>query len=390
MVEVIALGLSLIMCIPVIILSVEIILAAVPGKGIPVVSAGDMSPRIAVLIPAHDEEQGLRATIESVKAQMPSSGRLIVVADNCTDGTASIARSAGAEVTERKESERRGKGYALDWGLQFIKSDPPDVVVVIDADCRLGRGSLATIVGECMAYQRPVQAQYLMRPALNSAGKQKVSAFAWIVKGYVRALGLSKLRLPCHLMGTGMAFPWKAIASVDVANGCLVEDLKLGLELTANGYAPRYCPAAQVESFFASSEEGFLSQRRRWEVGSLKMLGSEVPRYFWRGVARGNVQLAMLSLDAMVPPLSLLITGMGVFWLAALSFLALGYSSVPFIVMTLAQVLTASSLMLAWVMFGRHVLEARDLGHIAGHLAQKALIYRPRTHPVQWIRTDRS
>src|ERR1700722_10861091 len=71
----------------------------------------------AVLIPAHNEALGIRDTIESVSGQLAASGRILVVADNCSDATAQIARDSGAEVLERTNATERGKGFALQAGL---------------------------------------------------------------------------------------------------------------------------------------------------------------------------------------------------------------------------------------------------------------------------------
>ena len=107
------------------------------------------SRRIAVLIPAHNEGAGLQPTLEDVKSQLGEKDRLIVVADNCTDDTAEVAARLGAEVTERHDLAKIGKGYALDWGLSFLSDDPPYIVIVIDADCRLQAGAIERLAEVC-------------------------------------------------------------------------------------------------------------------------------------------------------------------------------------------------------------------------------------------------
>src|ERR1700756_5765133 len=68
----------------------------------------DHCPRLAVVIPAHNESLVIRKTIDSIRSHFPSGGRLLVVADNCTDGTAEVALAAGAEVTVRTDADRKG------------------------------------------------------------------------------------------------------------------------------------------------------------------------------------------------------------------------------------------------------------------------------------------
>ena len=144
---------------------------------------------------------------------------MLVVADNCTDDTAAVARLSGAEVVDRQDSERIGKGYALDWGLGHLDKDPPDVVVMIDADCRLAEGSIGRLTGACSMTKRPVQALYLMTVPDGSQINKQIAAFAWRVKNWVRPLGLGGLGLPCQMVGTGMAFPWSVIRTADLASG---------------------------------------------------------------------------------------------------------------------------------------------------------------------------
>jgi cellulose synthase/poly-beta-1,6-N-acetylglucosamine synthase-like glycosyltransferase len=73
---------------------------------------GDPHPRVAVLVPAHNEDAGLLPTLADIKAQMHVSDRLLVVADNCTDDTTAVAAAMGANVIERNDPDRKGKGYA--------------------------------------------------------------------------------------------------------------------------------------------------------------------------------------------------------------------------------------------------------------------------------------
>src|SRR5215471_14666196 len=90
---------------------------------------------VAVVVPAHNESTDLLPTLADIQAQLYPYDRLLVVADNCTDDTAAVARAGGAEVVERHDLIKVGKGYALDWGLRHLASDPPEFVVFIDADC---------------------------------------------------------------------------------------------------------------------------------------------------------------------------------------------------------------------------------------------------------------
>ena len=241
--------------IPTTVLCVEIV-AALLRPLVPVRPVLERRGRIAVLVPARNESATIAPTLEDIKAQLRPGDRLLVVADNCTDDTAAVARASAAEIVERRDPERIGKGYALDFGLRHLDRDPPDIVVMIDADCRLAEEAIDRLAAACANTARPVQALYLMTVPYGSKINQQVAAFAWRVKNWVRPLGLAALGLPCQLMGTGMAFPWHVIRATALASGAIVEDLKLGLDLAAARHPPLFCPSARVTSQFAVSARG--------------------------------------------------------------------------------------------------------------------------------------
>src|SRR5260370_364385 len=103
--------------------------------------------RVAVLVPAHNESTGLLPTLADIHGQLHPRDRLLIVADNCADDTAAVARAAGAEVVERHDLTKLGKGYALDWGLRHLGSDPPVSVSFIEADCRLADRAIHRLPG---------------------------------------------------------------------------------------------------------------------------------------------------------------------------------------------------------------------------------------------------
>src|SRR3984957_17440651 len=207
--------------VPIAVLTIEVA-AAVCGRRIVFATSGTRTA-VAILIPAHNEEGGIAATLRSIAPQLGKHDRLIVVADNCTDETGDIAQAEGAEVVSRANLEKRGKGFALDFGLRYLRSNPPDIVIVVDADCHVAPGAIDHLAKACASYRRPVQALYLMHNQPNARLRMQIAEFAWVVKNLVRPMGLGKLGLPCQLMGSGMAFPWMSISNMDLADGHIVE-----------------------------------------------------------------------------------------------------------------------------------------------------------------------
>src|SRR5712691_3936949 len=147
-----------------------------------VAASGALSHRTVVLIPAHNEGAGILPTIRDIQAQLRPNDSILVVADNCTDDTAAIVQAAGVELTVRADPARRGKGYALEFGVRHLRLNPPDVVVIMDADCRLGEHALRHLSANAMASGRPVQSLYLMLARENAPPGKSVNLFAWRVK----------------------------------------------------------------------------------------------------------------------------------------------------------------------------------------------------------------
>jgi cellulose synthase/poly-beta-1,6-N-acetylglucosamine synthase-like glycosyltransferase len=387
--------LAILVAIPVWIFFLEIIVAiTLPQRkaAAPASPNGEVRGRIAVLVPAHNESTGLRPTAEDIKAQLRPGDRLVVVADNCVDDTASMATSAGAEVVARNDRTKIGKGYALDFGLAHLSAAPPDLVLMIDADCRLAPGAVDELAAICATTRRPVQALYLMTAPSESEINHQVAEFAWRVKNWVRPLGLYALNLPCQLMGTGMAFPWEVIRSADLANGWIVEDLKLGLDLALGGTAPVFCPSARVTSEFASSAKGAAVQRSRWEQGHIATLLKAAPRLIYTAVVRRNFNLLPLAIDLAVPPLSLLgLLVTGLFATAALAAL-IGFSRIPLMVSAASLLGLSAAVVLTWLTYGRDILPARAILLIPGYVARKLPHYGrilSGKAAANWIRTDR-
>jgi cellulose synthase/poly-beta-1,6-N-acetylglucosamine synthase-like glycosyltransferase len=379
--------------IPVIVFSLEVVAGVTLGQRKASTRASRISPgRVAVLVPAHNESAGLRATIEDIKVQLRPSDRVLVVADNCTDDTAAVAAATGAEVVQRQDRERVGKGYALDHGLRHLAANPPDIVVMIDADCRLAAGAIDELTSACAMSGRPIQGLYLMAAPPEARINYQVAEFAWRVKNWVRPLGLSALNLPCQLVGTGMAFPWDAIRSADLANGWIVEDLKLGVDLAVAGHPPLFCPSARVTSEFAPSAKGADTQRSRWEQGHVATALKAGPRLIYTAALGRNADLLALGLDLAVPPLSLLGLLMTGLFIVAVVAAGNGFSDVPLVISAGSLLGLAVAVSLSWFKYGRDIFPLRAIVLIPGYVVRKLPLYgrilSGRT-ATRWVRTDR-
>jgi cellulose synthase/poly-beta-1,6-N-acetylglucosamine synthase-like glycosyltransferase len=221
------------------------------------------SHTFAILIPAHNEETTLPATLESLAVldYPPELVRVYVVADNCTDGTAVVAWEAGARCVARTEPEKRGKGYAIAFGLQRVMRDSPDVVLILDADCRLNAGALRALAAHFAAGAEVVQCAVQSRNADDGPGGY-VAAIGAAVDEAV-AVGLDRLGMTVPLRGTGMALRRSVLDRVPWVVFGVVEDAEYARELRAGGIRVKHC-RAEVSCESPGKLNDLLHQRRRW------------------------------------------------------------------------------------------------------------------------------
>lgn len=381
--------LAVIALVPAAVFFVQVLLACLPARSRPM--GNSVRPRVAVLVPAHDEASIIRATLATIGPQLVEGDRLLVVADNCTDDTARLAREAGAEVVERHDALLRGKGYALDFGVRHLAQQPPEVVIVVDADCQVSEGAIERLARRYREVERPVQALYLMRAPAGAGLKVQVAEFAWRVKNLVRPRGWARLGLPCQLMGAGMAFGWRDLALIELANGHLVEDVKLGLDLCQQGKPPVFCPDALVTSTFPASQHGLNSQRTRWEHGHLGLMLADAPKRVRAALAQGNGSLLAMTLDLMVPPLALLVlTLLGLNLVAWLAYLLFGLVA-PACVAITALGMLGLAVVLAWARFCRELIPFSVLLYAPFYAARKIPLYLGFLirRQVEWVRSKR-
>ena len=349
-------------------------------------------PSITVLIPAHNEEKVIGRTLTALISQLTAKDQLVVIADNCTDQTAKLSRQLGATVIERNDLLNLGKGYALDCGLRFIESNPPQVVTIVDADCIVQPDSINQIALEVMRTGRPVQAVYLMESAATSSSHNLISALAFKIKNLVRPTGLARMNLSCLLTGTGMAFPWTVISQVSLASGNIVEDMQLSIDLALTGNSPKFCPQAKVLGILPQKEQAANSQKKRWTHGHLKTILTQCPKLVKESIVQRRFDLFAIALDLFILPLSLLV----MIWLVAMiGGLILGilfgewkishisaFAGIPLFI----------SLIGTWMKFARNEISIQTLITLPWYIFRKqlpiyfAFIFNPQQ---KWVRTER-
>ncbi|WP_420935767.1 glycosyltransferase family 2 protein [Alteromonas sp. A081] len=327
----------------------------------------------------------------SARAETSESDLILVVADNCSDETASVSRNAGAICIERTNTELVGKGYALQYGIDYLKQAKEDfeTVVVMDADCIFGEGSLKRLLNASQSKSCVAQALYLMKSPNKSNIKLNISEFTWLIKNWVRPLGQKKLGISCHLQGSGMAFPRAILNRYSLASSSIVEDLELGLNIVKGGDKVIFVPQAIVNSEFPENTEGLENQRKRWEHGHLSVV-AKMPAVMFQGLKQFNARLFFQALDAAIPPtiiwsiftvLMFVMAGIYGFYDDFFWAQFLGLCIITFVI----------GLILVWFKYGKAILPAKQLTGIIPFVLSKFSIYRTfiSNREKSWVRTKR-
>ncbi|MDX3899210.1 MAG: glycosyltransferase [Sphingobium sp.] len=375
--------------IPVGVLALECFVGTPAGRG----AESSAAPPFMVLMPAHDEAAGIGRSVADVLAQLRPCDRLLVVADNCADDTAAIARRLGAWVIERHDPTLRGKSHALEYGRAFMTREPfwrsagPAVVLIVDADCSPEPGALARLAAASAARGSVVQGAYLLVPPPGATPVVRMSCFAFMVKNLVRQIALRRLTGAALLQGSGMAFPVAIFEGINWSDDSLVEDLDMGLRLLLAGTHVTFEERVTFLSG-ASSQGGTAGQRRRWEHGMMQSMRIFVPRLLWAALS-GRPRLIFLALDQIVPPTVLLLLIAAVTTCAGV---IVGGLATPVLLLLACDLALAAGLLAAWLRHGRGLLPARDIGACVRYIIWKLPIFAQfvTRRQRQWVRTERA
>ncbi len=311
------LGMEIILAVPILylcIVSVSAILTVRKRKNeVDTLSSTCKYANFAIIIPAHNEVAVLGSLLESLhNLTYPQDQFTVhVVADNCTDTTADLARATGrVYVHERFDPDKRGKGYALNWLFKQLKEDQLnyDAYVVLDADSVVDATFLLAMNKELLQGARALQAFYTVLNATESSG----AALRWIALtliNYVRPLGRNGLGGSSTLTGNGMCFshdlleqyPWQAFS--------LTEDYQYYLRLVQHGERIRYVPDAIVRSIMPTMFAQMRTQDIRWEA---YQSSQSIRKTAWKLLLGGIRNRDFVRLEAtaelLTPPLSVLVS----------------------------------------------------------------------------------
>jgi cellulose synthase/poly-beta-1,6-N-acetylglucosamine synthase-like glycosyltransferase len=234
---------------------------------------GEPCHSFAIVIPAHNEETILPDVLCScADLDYPADKvKVYVIADNCTDQTARIARHYGTVCLERHDPVQRGKGHALAWGLERVLPERPDAIVILDADCQLDGHALRIFDKRLCKGEAVLQGNYV---AANP-DESMVSYLAGVTNRLENDLFYapkSSLGLAVLLRGTGMVFRRSVLERCPWREHSIVEDAEYTLRLFEAGIRVHYVEEILVASAFPARRKQLMVQRARW-IGGNYVLG---------------------------------------------------------------------------------------------------------------------
>ena len=269
---------------------------------------------IAVIIPAHNEALEIEKTISNVRTcRYPEESRaIVVIADNCEDDTAALARSAGAVVVERTDPSNRGKGQALDW---FFKTHGETygryhVVAIMDADTVPHPDFLSEISLSLSSPDVEVMQGYYGVSNPEDNWRTALSSAALNVFHHVRPAGRNRIGGTAGLKGNGMAFKTDILKTYGWPAYSIVEDIEFSMILLQDGVLVHYNPDAIVYGEMATEKKQAETQRKRWEGGRFevfKKYGLPLLKMWFKN--KKMIQYLDGFMELFTPPLSLLVMG---------------------------------------------------------------------------------
>jgi len=258
--------------------------------------------KVAVIIPAHNEERHLPTTLNSLKE---CEGRFDtwVVADHCSDRTVPIAKEAHAHVIERFHPKKKGKQHALNEAFKTLLQKEYDWFVVLDADSVVDSNFIVEILCHAADGAEAVQVQYGVLN-IDDSIRTRLMHIAFLGFNFLRPRGRYRLGLSCGLLGNGFALCRSVLEKVPFKEVSIVEDLAYHLQLVENGVNVVFCEETLVLAQMPISQEAARVQRARWEGGRLRLILSKTPKLLKEIVFRRKGRLLEPLLDVLTLPLA--------------------------------------------------------------------------------------
>jgi 1,2-diacylglycerol 3-beta-glucosyltransferase len=261
--------------------------------------------RLAVIIPAHNESLLIEDTVKAVVNQDYPKDKycVMVVADNCSDDTASLAAAAGARILERDKDP--GKGQGLKDALGVLLDESWDGFLIVDADSLLDVNGL-TEINHLLANGRQVfQLRYGIRNPTESL-RTRLFELSMASFNALRPLGRTRMGISAGISGNGFGFSRQVANEVPYLAHSIVEDLEYHMHVLRHHYRVYFSDKAAVLAQMPIASKESETQRVRWERGrviTIQSYGKEMIK----SALRGDRYALEALIDLFNPPVSLVV-----------------------------------------------------------------------------------
>ena len=255
------------------------------------------SKKFAVIVAAHNEHNVVGQLIKNLHdLNYPKElYDIYVIADNCSDDTAAISRAAGAIVCERFDSEKKSKGYALEWMFEKLFAMERDgkiydAVAIFDADNLVHPQFLLEMNNRLLKGDRIIQG---FLDAKNPYDTWVAGTFAiafWVID-HVSHLAKTNIGLSAVLGGTGMCITLDVLKKYGWRATCLTEDMEFTMKSLAEGIKTTWAHDAIVYDEKPLTFKQSWTQRKRWAQGQFDVAHRFIPKMLVEGWRRKDIRI---------------------------------------------------------------------------------------------------
>ena len=254
----------------------------------------------AIVVAAHNEETVIGPLLENLQLlDYPKKlFDVFVVADNCTDKTALIARNAGAIVHRRFNTEKRGKGYALEWMFHrlFKMERQYDAIAIFDADNLVKENFLFEMNSKLCQGHKIIQCYLDSKNPFDTWVTNTFSIAFWVTNRLLQLARYNTGRLSNLLAGTGMCISTDVLKEFGWGATSLTEDLEFSMKALSHGIKTTWAHDAVVYDEKPLTFMQSWYQRKRWAQGQVDVAG----RYFFPLIIKGIRERKMMYIDAAI------------------------------------------------------------------------------------------
>ncbi len=242
---------------------------------LPLLNKSKPLPFLWIVAPGHNAVSSIPGLVEGLKRQTYPADRfqITVLADNCNDNSAKIARSLGAHVYERHNLEKMGKGYALNEFLGLdLRNKKFDAIIIFDIDCRVGPDFLEKAAAYFQAGASVLQGETVSKNPQQSLYTRVGDFIQALIRSYQRGrslLGLNPMMIGSHGIGLSREsldrLNWQICTDIDG------DDMELGLLCALNDIPIQYAPLLAVSNDLPTEAGAIRKQRRRWTRSTFRL-----------------------------------------------------------------------------------------------------------------------